>query len=281
MKKLQEWLQKVADVLKSEVAIITGALAILVALNSAPKSANAQTLVNNKQYGQIIENAKKSQETIWEDAAQFIFWGKMERWLQDQIAEQNSKHGEGSKWEKFSLFKNKEVKDVDTKEPILDKVTMERELKNILDSLTTNDVATFYLAFQNYEKSGVNVVGNKKWKWNLPAGWNLAGFPVDENVDFLVKNSSLPYSKDEQAALKKWFEEIYESELSNWKKTALENRKSTDKSLYESANLLALEQARKNIVTRIRNKYIQPIIEKVFNQFYSTKEDAKGKQSKK
>jgi len=48
-----------------------------------------------------------------------------------------------------------------------------------------------------------------------------------------------------------------------------------DPNIYESANLLALEEAREKIVKKIFEKYVQPIIEKTFNQFYSNKEDKK------
>lgn len=96
------------------------------------------------------------------------------------------------------------------------------------------------------------------------------------NVNFLIKNKAIPYAKDDQVKLKSAFETIYETELSNRKKVALENRKSMDKSTYESADLLALEQARENIVARLYKAYIQPIIDKMFNQFYSTANDANG-----
>ena len=276
-------LRKVGQALKSEAALATGTLAIFLALNFAtPQEASSQTLMNNNDYWLMIKNAKLSQENIGEDMSKFIFGGGIERRLQLEIARQNSKHGEKYDGEDFSMFKDESVKGADErKEPILDKVTMERHLKTIVDSMTTNDVAAFYLAFQNYEKSGVKLVGNKKWKGKLPAGWNLAGFPVDMNIDFLIKNNALPYAKDDQVKLKKALETIYETELSNRKKVALENRKSMDKATYESADLLALEQARENIVARLYKAYIQPIIDKMFNQFYSTGNDAKGWTSKK
>lgn len=276
--------------LKSKTAQFTGALAIIAALNAAaPTSADAQTLVNKKQYEAILESAKQSQENIGEDVTKFIFGGWVERRLQVEIEKQNSKHGESYKDQEFSLFKNEAVKKNDAKDEtgndaiILAKAEMEKKLQRIVDSMTTNDVASFYLAFQNYEKSWVNLVGSKKEKTQQRIGekWRvLAGFPVDMNIDYLVKNKHLPLNKKQQAQIKQEIEKIYEEELSNWKIKALENRKSMDKNIYESANLLALEEARQNIAKKIYEKYVKPIIEKTFKQFYSTKEDTKGKQTK-
>ncbi len=274
--KLIEWIKKVGETLKYNGKKIQLTLALLAVLTMAtPKSAEAQTLVKNKQHEEILQGAKNSQETIGEDMAKFIRGGWIERWLQIEIEKQNSKHGDKYEDKDFSLFKNKSVQTTDEKGKILSKKAMEDQLKKTVDSLVTNDVATFYLAFQNYQKSGVNIVGNKKWKGELLVWWNLAWFPVDQNVDYLEKNKSLPYTKEDLEKIQQDFEKIYESELSAWKSIALENRKNMDKNTYESANLLALEEAREKIVQRIFEKYIQPIIEKTFNQFYSTKEDKK------
>ena len=274
--KLIEWIEKVGETLKYNKNKIQLTLALLAVLNIAmPKSTEAQTVVNKKQYEQVLQGARNSQEIIGEDMAKFVRGGWIERWLQVEIEKQNSEHGDKYKDQDFSLFKEKSVKDADEKGNILSKKAMENQLRKTVDSLTTNDVATFYLAFQNYEKSGVNIVGNKKWKGKLLAWWNLAWFPVDENVDYLEKNKSLPYTKEELKKIQQDFEAIYESELSAWKKLALENRKNMDPNIYESANLLALEEAREKIVKKIFEKYVQPIIEKTFNQFYSNKEDKK------
>ena len=44
--------------------------------------AEAQTLVNKKQYENILKTAKLSQEDIGEDMASFFFGGGIEKWIQ-------------------------------------------------------------------------------------------------------------------------------------------------------------------------------------------------------
>jgi len=51
-------------------------LALLAVLNIAmPKSTEAQTVVNKKQYEQVLQGARNSQEIIGEDMAKFVRGG--------------------------------------------------------------------------------------------------------------------------------------------------------------------------------------------------------------
>jgi len=114
--KLTESIKKFEENTKSAIvkmAIMTGLIsALTVAVN---KTSQAQTLVNKKQHNEILEKTRNAQESIGEDLAKFIFGGGVERWLQLEIKKQNSKHGEDSKDEDFSLFKNDKIKNADEK----------------------------------------------------------------------------------------------------------------------------------------------------------------------
>jgi len=100
------------------------------------------------------------------------------------------------------------------------------------------------------------------------------------NIDYFEKNK-LPYSRSEIEKLKSEFENFYNIALSKWKTDALNNRKNEDPTMYESADLLALEKSRQEFVKNIYNKYIKPIVEKVFKQYYSNAKDAAGSGAKK
>ena len=53
----------------------------------------------------------------------------------------------------------------------------------------------------------------------------------------------------------------------------LEKMMLTDVSTYESADLIALENARIALVDEIMTKYVDPMLDRVFTEYYSTKKD--------
>lgn len=101
------------------------------------------------------------------------------------------------------------------------------------------------------------------------------------SADYLENNKKLPYTKEELEKAKQTFDSIYTKHLTAWQTKALANRQSMSPAEYESANLLALEEAREAIVKALNDKYGKPIIEKVFKQFYATETATKGTQKKK
>jgi uncharacterized protein (DUF1501 family) len=99
-------------------------------------------------------------------------------------------------------------------------------------------------------------------------------------VDFLA-DKSLPYSKDALIKLKSDFESIYNQHFSVWKTKALKLRSDNKVSSYESADLLALEAERVALVNSLYKTYLQPAIDRVFTQYYSTAKDATNLTGKK
>lgn len=245
-------------------------LAILVTIANPTK---AQKILTKKEIESVLDKAVESQDEIWEDMAQLLFGWWLEKQIQAEVEKQNSKHPDAnSKW-KNSLFKNKSVKGDDVNWEILSKKDMEELVLEMIDSTATKDFATFYKAFHGYQKAGENLMWHKNGKWEMWSGWNLLPFPVMINVDYF-ENKKLPYSKDELENLKLWFEWFYNRALSKRKAEALNSRKNDDPKNYESADLLALEKSKQEFVKNIYEKYVKPIIEKVFKQYYSSAKDA-------
>jgi hypothetical protein len=117
--------------------------------------------MNKKDVKKVYEVVKKSQENIGESMAKFIFGGEIEKWLQDEIVKQNNEHRKDK--EEFSLFKNEEVKEMNTESDlILSKKEMEDILLRKLDSMVTLDVAEYYKSFQTFQASNINIAGDRK-----------------------------------------------------------------------------------------------------------------------
>lgn len=273
IEKEQNW-----NTLKSQAAKFIGTASLVAALIAGwINSADAQTLVNKKWLKKAVNDAKKSQDEIGENMAKFVFGGWIEKWLQLEINKQNSKHWKTYESEKFSIFKDKDVKNVDdTTTKIFNKQEMKDTLHGVIDSMATKDVATYFLAFKAYQNAGTGLIGSRKEKVQEKIGgnwWNNIGFATDEFIDFLDNNKWLPFSKKQQIEIKAFFEWIYEKELSAWKKDALEKRQSMDKATWESAILLTLEVARQNIVKQICT-YVDGIVDKAFIQFFNQSNDA-------
>lgn len=107
----------------------------------------------------------------------------------------------------------------------------------------------------------------------MGSGWHLAAFPVSTDVDFLENTKTLPFSKDELKKIKDAFDGLYNKHFSNRKKEAKGNRESSESTTYESADLIALENARIALVDEIMTKYVDPMLDRVFDEYYSTKKD--------
>lgn len=272
----KSYLQRATETLKSQAAKIAGALAIVAAL-SAASPAQAQTIEKKKWYENIEKIVDQAQENLWKDMAKFVFGGGIERDLQVEIEKQNSKNIK--KQGDFSLFKNKAVQSDDYKDRISSKKEIEDKLRSKIDSIATNDITEYYLAFQKFQQSGINLLWHKKGKGG--EWWNLLPFTVNEDMAedikewFEEKSIKLPYSKKQLNETLKGFAEIYKKWLTSWQKKALDNRKNLKPEEYESANLLALEDARLQIVNELYKKYGQTIVDKIFNEFYGI--DKKGK----
>ncbi len=280
-KKLNNNLEKNHEWPKSNTAKIAGTAMLIAALTGLGLSdAEAQTLVNKKQYESILENAKLSQEDIGEDMASFFFGGGIEKWIQWEIEKQNNKHDQSTN-QNFSVFKEDAIDDKN-RDTILSKEMIKNHIRNIIDSMTTKDIAKFYIAFHNYEVGGTNLVGKEKWSGTyIHSGWNYAEFPVDLNVNYLQKNKNIPYTKAEQEKLLKEFEDIFEKELSIAKSKAKNYRKSVKTEEYESADLIAFEEARQKIAQQLYKKYAIPMIDRAFEEYYGTKNDATNSKKKK
>lgn len=239
-------------------------------------STNDPHLVTKKQYEKILEQAKLSQEEIGEDMAKFIYGWGIEKRMQEEIKRQNTI----LKWEntsdEFSLFNKENINKLDNdKKEILSKEEMEKHLRHIVDSIVAEDVARYYEAFDTYQKTGQNIVGKKNGKGTyIHSGWNYAPFPTETNVDGLDKNKNIGYTNKEQEVLKMNFEAIYEVELSKWKAVAEINRQETSPKEYEMADLVALEKARIAISNQIWENQVQPIIDRLFKEYYSQSADA-------
>lgn len=117
--------------------------------------------MKQKDVQKVYEVAKNSQENIGENMAKFIFGGEIERWLQDEIILQNNEHRKDK--EEFSLFKNEDVKTMNTaSDSILSKTDMDLLLRTKIDSMITLDVAEYYKAFQAFQASHINLAGDRK-----------------------------------------------------------------------------------------------------------------------
>ncbi|MCX6825477.1 MAG: hypothetical protein NTY80_04645 [candidate division SR1 bacterium] len=265
----KNYLQKAAAKLKSQAGKIAGALAIAAVLGVATPSFS-QTIEKKKGYEKVEKTADAAQENIGKEMAKFIFGGGIERELQIEIEKQNSKHAKNKG--DYTLFKDKNVQDNDAEDRISSKKDMEDKLRKRIDSMATNDVSEYYLAFQKFQKSGINLLGHKKGKGG--AGWALLPFTANQDMAEDIKEGfkkdgiKLPYSKGQLESTLEGFAEIYKKGLTSRQKTALENRKKLTPEEYESANLLSLEEARLKIVEDLYKKYGQTIVERMFNQFY-------------
>ena len=76
------FLKKTLEVLKSEGAKITGAIALIAALTAMTKDMNAQKVVNDRQYNQTGETIKLKQKNVGEDIAKYLYDGGIKRQLQ-------------------------------------------------------------------------------------------------------------------------------------------------------------------------------------------------------
>lgn len=258
---------------------ITGALAIVaVFMGYGIQSVNGQTLVTKKQYEKILTEARNSQELIWEDMAAFIYeWG-IEKFLQQEIEKQTSKLGNST--DEFNLFDDEAIKNRD-RDTILSKEAMEKNLRYIVDSISAQDAVRYYEAFHNYQESGKNIVGKKKGKGTyIQPGWNIGAFPTKLNLNTFENNKNIPYTKKEQEVKKTDFENVYEVELSKRKSEAEKNRKQLAPSAFAQADLVALDKARQNIANKIWKQEVQPIVERIFKEYYNKAEDGKGKKGK-
>lgn len=79
------------------------------------------------------------------------------------------------------------------------------------------------------------------------------------------------------------FDALYNKYFSVRKEEAKTSREASDKDSYESADLIALETQRLALLEEIISKYIDPMIERMFKEYYSTTKDDinKDKTSKK
>ncbi|MFZ2151037.1 MAG: hypothetical protein WAZ12_04345 [Candidatus Absconditicoccaceae bacterium] len=265
--------------LKSFSLKAIASMALFAILLTIANPTKAQKILTKKEIENVLDKAVKSQDEIGEDMAQLLFGGGLEREIQAEVEKQNSKHPDANSKGKNSLFKNKSVKGDDVNGEILSKTEMEELVLEMIDSTATKDFATFYKSFHNYQKAGENLMGHKNGKGEMGSGRNLLPFPVMINVDYF-ENTKLPYSKDELENLKGGFEGFYNRALSKRKAEALNSRKNDDPKNYESADLLALEKSRQEFVKNVYEKYVKPIIEKVFKQYYSNAKDVNNNTKK-
>jgi hypothetical protein len=127
------------------------------------KPGYSQTMIDKNKYELILDEARKTQETIGEDMAKYIYGGEMQKFIQQEIEKQNSKHGNNLD-DEFSLFNNEGVQNMDAKNDkgkdakILFKKDIKEAIYNKIREISTKDFAAFYIAFHNYQKSSKNLV---------------------------------------------------------------------------------------------------------------------------
>lgn len=125
--------------------------------------ANAQTIVNKRERAKIEEKIQLKQEYIGEDIAKYFYDGGIKRQLQQEITKQTTENGKNVP-EEFSIFKDTAVNNINTEEDILNKKEMTDKIYHTIDSLVEKDVAAMYILFQEYQTSGIGLVGNKRGK---------------------------------------------------------------------------------------------------------------------
>lgn len=152
-----------------------------------PKSSNAQTIVNKKDYAALLEKAREDQKTIGEEMGKYIFGGELEKSVRKEIEKQNAKHNKGDKEDKFSVFKSSEVKSTAANN-IISKDSIKNMFRDHISELLQKDAATLYVAFHKFEKDDKNIIGHKKGKGEMGAGRHLAAFPVSIDVSYLENN---------------------------------------------------------------------------------------------
>lgn len=255
-------------------------MALLAVLYSISDPVSAQVVLKKKDIENIQNSAEESQSQIWENMAEMLFGWWLEDRIKTKIEKQNSDNPDNTNnWEE-SLFKDPDVEKMDVaSDSILSKNQMQEIIYAMIDSTATNDFSRFYRAFHDYQKAWENLVWHKNGKWDMWPGWNLLPFPVQINIDYL-KNNNLPYSKEDLKKLESDFEKYYNDAFTKWQSEALADRQNEKPEDYESADLNALEKQRQWFVKNVYEKYVKPMIDKVFKQYYNNGKDANKKQEK-
>lgn len=263
------------------IAQVGGAAMTMLVLFGAVENADSQVVVNKRQYKEILLQGIRSQESIGENVAEFLYGGGIQKLIQAEVKKYKVTGLPQDTLDKpeYALVKRPAIKDGEERKNVLDIQEIENKLAHTLDSLVDIDGETFLLAYMQYEEN--NVVGHKKGKGEMGEGYHLPAFPVVTNIDYLNKNRAIPYSHKQLQVLKAKIERIYNTHFSEMKDQAKTLRVSLKPEEYQYRLAMSIVKATTNIKNDLKKDVLKQIVKQTIDEFFSRKNDAVNGTSKK